>query len=71
MPILLDKVRGALVPNESAEIIRMLNGAFGGTGPNLHPEDLRPEINHLKARACPGETEMQRESDSAPAPTAH
>ncbi len=50
VPVLWDKVRGTIVSNESAEIIRMLNGAFGGAGPDLYPEDLAPEIDALNAR---------------------
>ncbi len=42
VPVLWDKVRGTIVSNESAEIIRMLNNAFGGTGPDLCPADLAP-----------------------------
>ncbi len=50
VPVLWDKVRGTIVSNESAEIIRMLNGAFGGAGPDLYPADLAPEIDALNAR---------------------
>ncbi|MGX7708679.1 glutathione S-transferase family protein [Methylobacterium sp. Gmos1] len=50
VPVLWDKARGTIVSNESAEIIRMLNGAFDGSGPDLYPEDLRPEIDALNAR---------------------
>ncbi|MGF3024387.1 glutathione S-transferase family protein [Methylobacterium aquaticum] len=50
VPVLWDKVRGTIVSNESAEIIRMLNGAFGGRGPDLYPEDLAPEIDAVNAR---------------------
>lgn len=50
VPVLWDKVRGTIVSNESAEIVRMLNGAFGGAGPDLYPEDLAPEIDALNAR---------------------
>ena len=43
-----DRERQTIVNNESAEIIRMLNGAFaraGATGPDLYPEPLRAEID--------------------------
>lgn len=50
VPVLWDKARGTIVSNESAEIIRMLNGAFGGSGPDLYPEDLRSGIDALNAR---------------------
>lgn len=50
VPVLWDKVRGTIVSNESAEIIRMLNNAFGGTGPDLCPADLAPGIDALNAR---------------------
>ncbi len=50
VPVLWDKVRGTIVSNESAEIIRMLNGAFGGAGPDLYPADLAPGIDALNAR---------------------
>ncbi|ACL55203.1 glutathione S-transferase family protein [Methylobacterium nodulans] len=53
VPVLWDKARGTIVSNESAEIIRMLNGAFGAlgaTGPDLYPADLREEIDALNAQ---------------------
>lgn len=50
VPVLWDKVRGTIVSNESAEIIRMMNNAFGGTGPDLYPADLAPGIDALNAR---------------------
>jgi glutathionyl-hydroquinone reductase len=50
VPVLWDKARGTIVSNESAEIIRMLNGAFGGDGPDLYPENLRSDIDALNAR---------------------
>src|SRR3546814_415964 len=52
VPALWDKRRGTIVNNESAEIIRMLNGAFdgvGATGPDFYPADLRPEIDAVNA----------------------
>ena len=50
VPVLWDKVRGTIVSNESAEIIRMLNGAFGASGPDLYPDDLRSGIDAVNAR---------------------
>ena len=50
VPVLWDRQRATIVSNESAEILRMLNGAFGGTGPDLYPEDLRAEIDAVNAR---------------------
>ncbi len=42
VPVLWDRETRRIVSNESADIIRML-GLFG-KGPDLYPEDLRPEI---------------------------
>jgi putative glutathione S-transferase len=53
VPVLWDKAKGAIVSNESAEIIRMLNSGFDGIGAkpgDYYPEDLRPEIDGLNAR---------------------
>ncbi len=50
MPVLWDRERDTIVSNESAEIIRMLNDAFGGDGPDLYPQDLRAEIDAVNAR---------------------
>lgn len=50
VPVLWDKTRAAIVSNESAEIIRMLDGAFGAPGPSLYPEALRAEIDAVNAR---------------------
>jgi putative glutathione S-transferase len=50
VPVLWDKTRGTIVSNESAEIIRMLNDAFGAGGPDLYPEPLRDEIDAVNAR---------------------
>lgn len=50
VPVLWDKVRGTIVSNESAEIIRMLNSAFDAFTPvraDLYPEALRAEIDAL------------------------
>jgi putative glutathione S-transferase len=49
VPVLWDRQRRMIVSNESAEIIRMLNGAFDGVGgdasKDFHPEPLRGEID--------------------------
>ena len=48
VPVLWDKERNTIVSNESAEIVRMLNGAFdawGDAGLDLYPEALRAEID--------------------------
>lgn len=50
VPVLWDRTRATIVSNESAEIIRMLDGAFGAPGPSLYPEALRPEIDAVNAR---------------------
>ena len=47
VPVLWDEERETIVNNESSEIIRMFNAAFsdaGASGPDFHPEALRPEI---------------------------
>jgi len=53
VPILWDKERETIVSNESAEIIRMFNGAFDdltGNRDDYWPEDLRAEIEPVNAR---------------------
>ena len=48
VPVLWDKERNTIVNNESAEIIRMFNGAFSGLGADgadFYPEDLQDEID--------------------------
>lgn len=50
VPVLWDRERATIVSNESAEIIRMLNDAFGDSGPDLYPEALRAEIDAVNAR---------------------
>lgn len=53
VPLLWDKATGAIVNNESAEIIRMLNSAFDGVGAkpgDYYPEGLQSEIDELNAR---------------------
>lgn len=49
VPVLWDKARGTIVSNESADIIRMLDSAWGGGGRH-YPEALREEIDALNAR---------------------
>jgi putative glutathione S-transferase len=53
VPVLWDKRQGTIVSNESADIIRMLNGAFDRAGAregDYYPEDLRGEIDGLNGR---------------------
>jgi putative glutathione S-transferase len=53
VPVLWDRERQTIVNNESAEIIRMLNGAFdrvGARGPDFYPERLRPAIDGINER---------------------
>ena len=54
VPVLLDRRTGAIVSNESSEIIRMLNSAFDGiaekTLPDMYPEALRGEIDRVNDR---------------------
>lgn len=48
VPVLWDRARGRIVNNESAEIVRMLNGAFdewGDRSVDLYPEPLRTAID--------------------------
>ncbi|MBP2230887.1 putative glutathione S-transferase [Azospirillum agricola] len=48
VPVLWDRRKGRIVNNESADIIRILNGAFDrltGNRLDLYPESLRPEID--------------------------
>jgi len=50
VPVLWDKGRNTIVSNESAEIIRMLNGAFdewGDAEADFYPERLRAEIEAI------------------------
>lgn len=49
VPVLWDKKQGSIVNNESAEIIRMLNGEFAGDGPDFCPAALRGEIDEVNA----------------------
>jgi putative glutathione S-transferase len=53
VPVLWDLAERTIVNNESAEIVRMLNGAFDGLGArpgDYYPEDLRAEIDALNGR---------------------
>ena len=53
VPVLWDKKQQTIVSNESAEIIRMFNGAFdcfGDTKVDYYPEALQLEINQLNDR---------------------
>ncbi len=52
VPVLWDKERRTIVNNESAEIIRMLNGAFGrftNVRTDYYPAPLREEIDRVNA----------------------
>ena len=49
VPVLFDKHSQTIVNNESSEIIRMLNDAFGGSGPNFFPAELETEMNAVNA----------------------
>jgi putative glutathione S-transferase len=49
VPVLFDKRTRTIVNNESAEIIRMLNDAFGGGGPDFFPQELEEEMNAVNA----------------------
>jgi putative glutathione S-transferase len=56
VPILWDKVERTIVSNESAEIVRMLNGAFDSVGANAndyYPPALRAEIDEWNAFIYP------------------
>jgi glutathionyl-hydroquinone reductase len=57
VPVLWDKERNTIVSNESADIIRMLNGAFAAlasSDTDYYPEALRAEIDRINERvyAC-------------------
>lgn len=52
VPVLWDKHTGTIVNNESADILRMLNGAFShlvDQGPDLYPDHLAAEIDTLNS----------------------
>ena len=54
VPVLWDKVEGRIVNNESADIVRILNGEFDAFAEHpdvdLYPEALRPEIDAVNER---------------------
>ncbi|MBE0532951.1 MAG: glutathione S-transferase family protein [Rhodospirillales bacterium] len=53
VPVLWDKETGAIVSNESADIIRMFNSAFDAVGAasgDYYPEPLRDDIDALNTR---------------------
>ncbi|MGF6777325.1 glutathione S-transferase family protein [Paraburkholderia sp. GAS334] len=53
VPILWDRKQATIVNNESSEIIRMLNSAFGGIGAkagDFYPAALREEIDAINSR---------------------
>lgn len=57
VPVLWDGETGAIVSNESAEIIRMFNDAFDGIAGNtldFYPAPLREEIDAVNARIYEG-----------------
>lgn len=57
VPVLWDTVRGTIVNNESADILRMMNTGFGGLADDtidLYPADLRDRIEALNDRIYPG-----------------
>jgi glutathionyl-hydroquinone reductase len=49
VPVLWDTQEGRIVNNESADIIRMLNG-WSATGPDLVPEGMRDAIDDFNRR---------------------
>jgi putative glutathione S-transferase len=53
VPVLWDVEEGRIVNNESADIIRMLNG-WSDEGPDLVPDDLRAAIDELNERIYDG-----------------
>ena len=53
VPVLWDRERATIVSNESADIVRMFNGAFDAIGAapgDYSPAPLRPEIDAVNAR---------------------
>ncbi len=57
VPVLWDKEGSTIVSNESADIVRMLNGAFNSFGDaavDLFPLDLRADIDALNERMYEG-----------------
>ena len=54
VPVLFDKHTRTIVNNESSEIIRMLNDAFGGGGPDFFPGELEEEMDAVNAQVYDG-----------------
>lgn len=57
VPVLWDRSRGTIVNNESADIVRILNGGFGALADrdvDLYPRDKRPETDGLNDRLYSG-----------------
>jgi putative glutathione S-transferase len=56
VPVLWDTLTDAIVSNESADIVRMMNSGFGdlASGPDLYPADLAAQIDALNDRIYPG-----------------
>ncbi|MEM8755796.1 MAG: glutathione S-transferase C-terminal domain-containing protein [Pseudomonadota bacterium] len=54
VPVLWDLETGRIVSNESADILRMMNDAWGGQGPDLYPAALRGEIDEWSDRIHKG-----------------
>lgn len=54
VPVLFDRKTGAIVSNESADIIRMFNNAFDALAtaelPDMYPAELRGEIDRVNQR---------------------
>jgi glutathionyl-hydroquinone reductase len=52
VPVLWDTKTGRIVNNESGDVLRMLNSAFGAlaAGPDLWPAHLAPQIDELNGR---------------------
>ncbi len=56
VPVLWDKERKTIVSNESSEIIRMFNGAFGrftNVRTDYYPQELRAEIDRINDLVYP------------------
>ena len=53
VPVLWDRVRGTIVNNESADIIRMLDAWPGAKGPLFRPPELAGEIDALNDAIYP------------------
>src|SRR6195952_3220340 len=49
VPVLFDTQENKIINNESAEILRMLNG-WSTTGPDLYPPDMRTAIDEVNDR---------------------